>query len=480
MNKQVFSSVIFNLFSSLIIIAQCPTNNITISSQAQVNSFAATYPGCTEITVDIFINGNDITDLSGMSQITSMNGELIIAGNQNLTTLAGLGTINFFGPNSALSISDNPNLVSLTTFTGTINKIGGHTLALFRNPNVTTLSPLSGMTSATGLLVEDMDALTNLNGLQNLSLSRFLSISKNDNLSSLLALSGNLGTFNWLSLGGNTNLQTLSGMEGVQMGDDGIAPSRFTLGSHPILTDISALSSITYVANEYFAIGLCPLLTNLNAFSNISGPTDELIVTEMDGLEDLSGLEGINTVSEYISIWNNDNLLSLSGLEGITNNQNAYLWMWLDGNPLLNDITALNNMDPNKVAICQIQNNTSLDACATQLICEVQNIGNAGFILANNASGCNTEQEIEQGCLLSSPDLSLEKIAVVFNPQTDLLSIQLPESTQLKYVELYSSMGNKTGAFSNLQVNLSHLSTGIYFIRIYTANGETVRRIVKD
>ncbi|MFA7650758.1 MAG: hypothetical protein WCY06_10565, partial [Flavobacteriaceae bacterium] len=41
---------------------QCPTGNVGLYSQADVNNFATNYPNCTEITGYLYISGSTITD----------------------------------------------------------------------------------------------------------------------------------------------------------------------------------------------------------------------------------------------------------------------------------------------------------------------------------------------------------------------------------------------------------------------------------
>src|SRR5690606_29922257 len=49
---------------------QCPTGDVILYSQADVNNFATNYPNCTEITGYLSIGGSDITDLSPLSNLT--------------------------------------------------------------------------------------------------------------------------------------------------------------------------------------------------------------------------------------------------------------------------------------------------------------------------------------------------------------------------------------------------------------------------
>ena len=51
--------------------AQCPVFEVELTTQSQVDNFMITYPGCTEVTQSVWIEGDDITSLAGLSGITS-------------------------------------------------------------------------------------------------------------------------------------------------------------------------------------------------------------------------------------------------------------------------------------------------------------------------------------------------------------------------------------------------------------------------
>lgn len=55
--------------------AQCPAGNITLTTQAQVDNFTVTYPGCTHVLGSLIIRPSaDIADLNGLSGLTQIDG----------------------------------------------------------------------------------------------------------------------------------------------------------------------------------------------------------------------------------------------------------------------------------------------------------------------------------------------------------------------------------------------------------------------
>ena len=75
----------------------CLPEGITFSSQSEVNNFQTENPDCSEIEGDVVISGSDITDLSGLSVITSIGGNLEICYNTILTNLTGLDSLTTIG-----------------------------------------------------------------------------------------------------------------------------------------------------------------------------------------------------------------------------------------------------------------------------------------------------------------------------------------------------------------------------------------------
>jgi hypothetical protein len=111
--------IVLAIFSSFMIYGQCPTGDVHLSKQNEVDNFVATYPNCTEINgmfeIGTILVGDfsDITDLSGLDDIATVNGDLSIWGNEQLTSLAGLeglqsinGDLNLQGNDLLLAIQN--------------------------------------------------------------------------------------------------------------------------------------------------------------------------------------------------------------------------------------------------------------------------------------------------------------------------------------------------------------------------------------
>jgi len=130
---------------------------LTLTTQAEVNAV-----NCSSVTGILTISGPDITDLSPLSSVTSVGGDLFIQDNPVLTNLVGLGGITSVGED--LFIAGNPVLTNLDGLAG-ITSVGGAFLQIHDNAVLTNLDGLSGITSVGGnLQINRNGVLTNLDG----------------------------------------------------------------------------------------------------------------------------------------------------------------------------------------------------------------------------------------------------------------------------------------------------------------------------
>ncbi|MCK6693785.1 MAG: hypothetical protein L6Q97_17020, partial [Thermoanaerobaculia bacterium] len=93
MKKTTFTFLLF--LSCCRLAAQCPTGDITFSTQGQIDSFQLNYPGCTGLPGNVKISGADITNLQSLSAIDSIIGFLSIADNPVLASLNGLESLTY-------------------------------------------------------------------------------------------------------------------------------------------------------------------------------------------------------------------------------------------------------------------------------------------------------------------------------------------------------------------------------------------------
>ena len=193
----VFIALVFSIMG----FGQCPGEDVLLLGQAEVDNFSVEYPNCDAIEGFLIIQGNDITDVSSLSQINSV-GSLLV-NETALTSLQGLEALTITGlsdEDAFIVIDDNPllqNIEFLDNYTVNIPVV-----FLIRDmENLTSLEGAEQIDEIVTLILENNDTLTDLNGLnENLNIvgglvqSPFLYIGKHANLTDISRL--NTAQFN--------------------------------------------------------------------------------------------------------------------------------------------------------------------------------------------------------------------------------------------------------------------------------------------
>lgn len=174
------------LFFLVNIQAQCPSGNVTLSTQAQVNQFIIDYPNCTVVNGNLTINGADIVNLNGLSNLVQVTGYLGIYNNTLLQNFTGLENLTTLG--ASLDVSNNPGLLNANGLSGLTNI--GTEIQFFNNPQLQNISSLTSVTgTGGGIWIIQNSQLQSLNGLQNiLQIGSDIEIRGNTVLNNITAL----------------------------------------------------------------------------------------------------------------------------------------------------------------------------------------------------------------------------------------------------------------------------------------------------
>jgi Putative metal-binding motif len=332
MNK-LFSFLFILCLAGPVSSQDCLPGGITFTSQEEIDEFETNYPGCTHIIGDVTINGNNISTLSGLGNLNSISGELIIIYNSSLISLGGLENLNSI--DGGLSIYGNFNLNNLSGLEN-LNFVGGFLLIQFNNA-LTNLNGLENLSAVGGnLQIDYNDALTSLSGLQNIgAINGDLLIVSNaalDNLSgleNLISVSGNVDIFGNLTLTGTSSLENLSSIGGflrIMLNDaliniNGLENITFIGGylridSNEALTSISGLSNLSAIG-DYLRINSNIALHNLSGFSNLTSVEGNLLIESNGALSSMAGFSNLNSIGGGLRIAFNDMLNHLSDLSNL-------------------------------------------------------------------------------------------------------------------------------------------------------------------
>ncbi len=263
MKKLVLLTALAFISHTILYSQTCLPNGITFSTQEQIDNFAKNYPNCKSIGGRLTISGNDITNLSGLSQLTTLN-SVYIYQNNSLTNLYGLQNVT--------------SVYSLHIGTMELNRGG--------NPALTSLTGLDALTNISyDLEIFDNPSLTSLTGLDNLTyIGMSLSVSENEMLSSIASLKnvttiGYAGGITWHGFGISINNTVLTSLEGLE----NITNFRgeISISQNPVLTNIAGLENIVIDSLNGLWIYDNPSLVTCNLenlCSYLENPTGEVSI----------------------------------------------------------------------------------------------------------------------------------------------------------------------------------------------------------
>ncbi|MCD4681931.1 MAG: T9SS type A sorting domain-containing protein [Bacteroidales bacterium] len=408
----------------------CLPYGIAFNSQEEIDNFQNNYPNCTEIAGNVVISGQDITNLFGMDILTSVWGNLIIGGNLTLASFAGFDSLTFIGEN--LLIAENDILYSLANF-AKLNTIAGN------------------------LKIADNDALVSLSGLENLtSIGNHIRIINNSLLFDLAGLDNVNNVWGNLVIDNNNNLVNLSGLSNIQgiIGD-------LKIRDNDYLESFSGLDNLVSIGGNFLIQNNNTLLNllSLNDLTFIGG----LEIVNNDALTNLTGAENINSIWGNIFILDNDTLNSLAGLDSIT---------------------------PEIIEYLAISGNSALSDCAIESICDYLDLPNSILEISDNATGCNSVEEVEEACWTSVTEICCGDIfTIIPNPleSNAVITYTLNQSSPvtLKFLDLngrlvvslvdeFQQHGEQRKIFHG-----DGLKSGIYFCMLITNEGMQTKKIIK-
>ena len=238
------------------IVSTCPTGNITLTTQADVDAFVAQYPDCTEIQGDLCLgdcdgqwwdNPSNISDISGLNNFQKVQGRITLANLDNLSDFNGLSGLNEIVGH--IAILGNQQLKDFTFLQNLSGDMGGG-LSLYWNDNLENLEGLSNITSFTReIWIDNNPNLTSLDGLENTKQAAYIILQSNTSLLNVDGLSGfEKLSDSGISINNNPALQNLDGLSNLTE-----LNGRLNIIRNISLTDIKGLSSIdpATIKNQY-------------------------------------------------------------------------------------------------------------------------------------------------------------------------------------------------------------------------------------
>ena len=509
MRSFLLSIALYFSFSISIFSQPCFVDGIWFIDQEKINNFPVLYPNCTEIISEVYIFGNDITDLKPLAQISSIGYDIEIFDCPNLTSLGGLEGLTHVGRNIMVYDNDqledisqlkNIQIVNGKLHVGNNDKLknthGLHNIKkikeeltitkneLLENLEFTKLDSILGST----LSILENSSIKNITGLENLKHVRSISIEDNSNLEMINGFT-NLDSINELNIRNNDRLKTINGFDSLKqlaanlyftsndsleniLGFENMDKSigQMIISSHARLMTFNAFNNLKTI-NGRFSLSSNKALKSIQGFQQLDTIKGDLFIASNDSLErifdvsslrridgalgitlnknmtNISGLGKLASIGSDLVINSNSSLLDLSGLESI-HSIGGKLSIYV--NVHLENIEGIHNINPNSIR--------SVDETADLII-----LGNYTL------SECSVENlcaliyspEIKTDIRLNKPGCnSLEEVKDKCTPGPDCTSLIFPVNTSV-----------------NVPVNAMltwYIVTGVegYKLRIGTATGQ--------
>ena len=341
--KPVFLFLFFLLILNLAT-AQCPTGDVRLNDQNEVEEYLNSYLSCETITGNLYI-GSGVIDLSRLNAIKKIKGDLIIEGAQ-VTKFANFDDLEFVEGN--LTFKGLTKAVELNDFNN-LKKIGG-------SFTITNWESLRSIDSFYALEEVKGDFLITDSGL--------------------------------ISLIGFTNLE-------IVYGD-------FELIDYPHgLDDFTKLHTVggDFIIRDT-GINFITGFNTLTSVGSLSPTGGDLIISGNIELIEISGLNNLTHIYGSMVIDNNENLPDIKGIRSL-NELNGTLQ--ITDNPLLNTLEGLQSLlyagDPALQEGVAVTGNNSLTDCSA--ICELlgSNRVTGTVSITGNPAKCSSEMEVKEECL---------------------------------------------------------------------------------
>ncbi len=436
--------------------SSCLPEGITFTSQAQVDSFQINNPNCTYVEGNVIINnlwsGTDITNLDGLSVLTSIGGTLRMQDNDYLINITGL--INLHSIGGALHIDSNPALTSLSGL-DSVSSVGG--MVIESSEGLTNLTGLGSLSAIYGdCIIEFNHHLTNLAGLDNLN-----------------SIEGNVRIK-------NNTLVNFTGLESLNfIGGNVIIHNGWGLSSLTGLENLTSIGGYLHFFNDNS-------LTNLTGLNNLNYIGGYLLIDGNSGLVTLTGLESLDSIGGELKIGMNDTLISLAALSNL--NLIGGNLVVFQNNSLTN-LTGLDNINAESIIDLYFTDNIALSTCDVLSVCNYLASPNGVILLYGNAIGCTSQQEIEAACGVGLDESAVSDqqsaVNIYPNPASSLITISTPAKPDKNtFMTIYNISGQqliqRQITEQQTVVDVSGLPQGVYFLRIRMDTTVQMGKFVKE
>ncbi len=323
--KTVTPFVLFVFFLSFQLFGQADSkNHIILNSQYKVDHFPVNYPNMSVVEDRISVEGEDITNIDSLAQITTILDAIYILDCPNLNNISGLMNLRDAG---YVFISGIPKLVRLDGLHNLENLGGIH---LESCDSLSDLSALDHLTKIGSISLRDLNSLGNLDVFENLNKLDYFTLGYDPNLTNFEGFSQIDSIINIL-IYYNPKLVSLHGFESLKYVEHDLQ-----IFSNPALSNI-AIDSL--LSARIINIENNDSLVILQGFSNLRDVRESLRIRENAILREITGFTNLEKVS-YLTIYENDSLQTL----GLFNNLDSVGAINISDNMALRDLSGFQSL----------------------------------------------------------------------------------------------------------------------------------------
>lgn len=236
------------------------------------------------VSGDLNISSNVLTTLNGLQNITEIGGLFILSYNDSLKEVNALSSLRKIG--DILQIGNNPQLINIDGFSN-LNIVRG-SIIIFSNHSLTSIGDaFENLESALNISIsqtmfESIDGFNSLSNCDNIDLNH------NDQLESISGFNS-LQSGKNLSISLNENLQSINAFSSLTSVDEFMLVQPGTISS-PVIS-INAFLNLTTIVNVLGIRGLAN--TDINFISNVQTVGNNLNINYNENLSDLCGLNAL-------------------------------------------------------------------------------------------------------------------------------------------------------------------------------------------
>ena len=310
----------------------CLPEGITFTTQSQIDSFQLNYPNCTEIEGFVRIIDDNIFDLNSLNVLTSVGGDLVVS-ETILTSLSGLYNISIVEGSVWIHANDSlPNLDGLNS----LSYIGGSLKVKYNNSPLLSLDGLDNLAS----IGEDLDIYDNylqsLNGLDSVeTIGGSLIVTHTDELTNFQGL-GNVSTIGGsVIIDMNYELINFSGLNNLNT-----IANWLVVENNSSLTNFDGLESLSSIGGNVY-IEHNDLMISLSGLENLGYVGGDFEIKNIPSLHSLLGLDSLTDVGAELNIWYCPELKRLTGLNNLKTVGSLDIYFC----PMISDLTALSTLE---------------------------------------------------------------------------------------------------------------------------------------